>query len=185
MIVGFVHDVLSNGRKFRSLTIVDDYTREAIAIEVDFSLTSERVSRSSRRWPMKTVCRKRSRLTMVEVYEQRDAWLGRMSRCTSSSPLGRCKLAAWRASTAAFATSCSSSTHFRVNHARFAIEDWSLDYNLCRRHTGPARRDAGRVQRASSYHLKLTVSSGLTSGAVSSAFPDCKRSSACVLFRAA
>jgi putative transposase len=41
----FVHDVLSNGRKFRSLTIVDDYTREAIAIEVDFSLTSERVIR--------------------------------------------------------------------------------------------------------------------------------------------
>ena len=41
----FVHDVLSNGRKFRMLTIVDDYTRECIAIEVDFSLTGERVIR--------------------------------------------------------------------------------------------------------------------------------------------
>lgn len=41
----FVHDVLSNGRKFRLLTIVDDFTRECIAIEVDFSLTGERVIR--------------------------------------------------------------------------------------------------------------------------------------------
>ena len=41
----FVHDVLANGRKFRTLTIVDDFTREAIGLEVDFSLTGERVVR--------------------------------------------------------------------------------------------------------------------------------------------
>ena len=41
----FVHDALSNRRKYRLLTIVDDYTRECIAIEVDFSLTGERVIR--------------------------------------------------------------------------------------------------------------------------------------------
>jgi putative transposase len=41
----FVHDFLSAGRKFRSLTIVDDFTRESIGIEVDFSLTSDRVVR--------------------------------------------------------------------------------------------------------------------------------------------
>ncbi len=34
----FVHDLLGNGRKFRTLTIVDDFTRESIGIEVDFSL---------------------------------------------------------------------------------------------------------------------------------------------------
>ncbi len=41
----FVHDALSSGRKFRMLTIVDDFTRECIGIEVDFSLTGERVIR--------------------------------------------------------------------------------------------------------------------------------------------
>ncbi|BDE06909.1 insertion element protein [Vulcanimicrobium alpinum] len=41
----FVHDALSNGRKFRSLTIIDDFTPESIGIEVDFSLTGERVVR--------------------------------------------------------------------------------------------------------------------------------------------
>jgi putative transposase len=39
----FVHDRLTNGRWFRSLTIVDDFTRECLAIEVDRSLTGARV----------------------------------------------------------------------------------------------------------------------------------------------
>jgi putative transposase len=33
----FVSDTLSNGRRFRALTIVDDYFRECIDIEADFS----------------------------------------------------------------------------------------------------------------------------------------------------
>jgi putative transposase len=41
----FVSDQLSDGRKFRSLTIVDDYSREAPAIEVDTSLPGKRVTR--------------------------------------------------------------------------------------------------------------------------------------------
>jgi putative transposase len=41
----FVHDSLSTGRKFRMLTIIDDFTRESIGIETDFSLTGERVIR--------------------------------------------------------------------------------------------------------------------------------------------
>lgn len=41
----FVSDALSDGRKFRALTIVDDFTRESPAIEVDTSLPGERVVR--------------------------------------------------------------------------------------------------------------------------------------------
>jgi putative transposase len=41
----FVTDALADGRKFRSLTIVDDFTRECPAIEVDTSLTGPRVIR--------------------------------------------------------------------------------------------------------------------------------------------
>lgn len=41
----FVHDQLADGRRFRALTIVDNCTRESIAIEVDFSLPGFRVAR--------------------------------------------------------------------------------------------------------------------------------------------
>ncbi len=43
--VDFMTDALSSGRKFRTLNIVDDYTREALAIEVDTSLGGGRVVR--------------------------------------------------------------------------------------------------------------------------------------------
>lgn len=41
----FVSDSLSNGRKFRCLTIVDDFTRESPIIFVDTSLPGQRVTR--------------------------------------------------------------------------------------------------------------------------------------------
>lgn len=42
--VDFVHDTLANGRCFRVLTIIDQWSRESPALEADFSLTSERVA---------------------------------------------------------------------------------------------------------------------------------------------
>ena len=41
--VDFMTDALSSGRRFRTLNIVDDYTRECLAIEVDTSLGGMRV----------------------------------------------------------------------------------------------------------------------------------------------
>ena len=41
----FISDALSEGRKFRSLNIVDDFNRECLAAEVDTSITGGRVVR--------------------------------------------------------------------------------------------------------------------------------------------
>lgn len=41
----FVHDGLADGRRIRCLNIVDDYTKETLAIEVDTSLSGWRVAR--------------------------------------------------------------------------------------------------------------------------------------------
>ena len=41
----FTSDNLTGGRKFRTLNIVDDYNREALGIEVDYSLPALRVIR--------------------------------------------------------------------------------------------------------------------------------------------
>lgn len=42
----FMHDQLSNGRSIRLFNVIDDFNREALGIDVDFSLPSERVIRS-------------------------------------------------------------------------------------------------------------------------------------------
>ena len=42
----FVRDTLADGRVFRALTVVDDFTRESPAIEVDHSLPGDRVTRT-------------------------------------------------------------------------------------------------------------------------------------------
>ncbi len=42
----FMHDQLSDGRSVRLLNIIDDFNRETLAIEVDFSLPASRVVRT-------------------------------------------------------------------------------------------------------------------------------------------
>ncbi|WP_156507262.1 DDE-type integrase/transposase/recombinase, partial [Bordetella trematum] len=44
--MGFMHDQLADGRSIRVLNVIDDFNREALGIEVDFSLPSERVIRT-------------------------------------------------------------------------------------------------------------------------------------------
>lgn len=42
----FMHDSLDGGRAYRLLNVIDDFNREGLAIEVDFSLPAERVIRA-------------------------------------------------------------------------------------------------------------------------------------------
>ena len=41
----FTGDALSNGRRFLILNVIDDFDREALGIEVDFSLPTGRIVR--------------------------------------------------------------------------------------------------------------------------------------------
>lgn len=45
----FMADQLADGRSFRTLNVLDDFNREGLGIEVDFSLPAERVVRSLNR----------------------------------------------------------------------------------------------------------------------------------------
>lgn len=40
-----MHDQLSDGRKYRLFNVIDDYKREGLATEPDFSLPADRVTR--------------------------------------------------------------------------------------------------------------------------------------------
>ena len=58
--VDFVADVLSDGRRFRILAVVDDFTRENLALVVDTSLSGVRVARELDR-----IVRERGRPCMI------------------------------------------------------------------------------------------------------------------------
>ena len=58
--IDFVADVLSDGRRFRILAVVDDFTRECLALVVDTSLSGVRVARELDR-----IVRERERPCMV------------------------------------------------------------------------------------------------------------------------
>ena len=44
--IDFMHDALSDGRSFRLFNVLDDFNRQGLGIEADFSLPAERVIRS-------------------------------------------------------------------------------------------------------------------------------------------
>ena len=51
----FMHDNLIDGRKYRTLNIIDDYNREALETEIDFSLMKLNCGISSLEIPSKMV----------------------------------------------------------------------------------------------------------------------------------
>ena len=62
----FIHDQLSSGRRFRCLTIVDDFTRQCLAIHVDTSIGGATVVNVLQELPLSPVpCQRSSLWTMA------------------------------------------------------------------------------------------------------------------------
>jgi len=108
--IDFVRDTLADGRVFRGFTVVDDFTRECPAIEVDHSLPGERVARTldrlmrERGVPKTIVCdngpefQGRGRPLISGL-------IGTESRSPSSNRASLCRTLSSRASTENFVTS--------------------------------------------------------------------------------
>jgi transposase InsO family protein len=109
----FTRDTLANGRAFRTLNIVDDYTPECPAIEVDHSLPGMRVVRvldhlaETRGLP-------RPSLSTTALNSRAVSWIaGRTDvtcDCISSILVNLCRTPSSRASTESSGTSASTST---------------------------------------------------------------------------
>ena len=136
----FVFDRTANGRSIKWLSIVDEYTRECLALEVDRSMTSRgcagRAARSVRDSWRAEVHSQRQR---PGVYRPGDSPVsvvgGRGARCTSNR-VRRGRTAMRRASTAGCGASCSTprSSRMCARPSRLAAS-WRGDYNHYRPHS--------------------------------------------------
>jgi len=157
--IDFVSDALGDGRKFRSLTIVDDVTRESLAIEVDTSLPGGRVVRvleqlgQTRRYPSAIVLDNGPEFRS----EALDQWAAaRGVELLFIDPGKPVQNAFIESFNGRFRDECLNENWFvSLTDARQTIEAWRTDYNTIRPHSGLADRTPAEFAR----ELELTTPS--------------------------
>ena len=138
----FVHDQLSDGRRFRILAIVDDFTRECLALVADTSLSGLRVGReldaiiAERGKPAACVSDNGTELTSTAIL-----------RWSRDSGIEWHYIAPGKPQQNAFIESFNgrlrdellNETLFSsLAHARAVLAEWRLDYNTIRPHSSLA-----------------------------------------------
>lgn len=155
----FVSDVLADGRAFRCLTVVDDFTRESLAIEVAHSLPAFRVIavlerlRATRGLPRSIVCDNGPEFAGKAL----DCWAHRAGVTLAFIRPGRPVENAYCESfNGRLRDECLNGTWFlSITDAQRLIEHWRQDYNTARPHRGLGGRTPAEFARAA----KTTASS--------------------------
>jgi len=137
--IDFVLDVLSNGRRIRTLNIVDDCSRECPAIEIVTSLTGMWVVRVLERL---SYIRKLPRAIVVDngselVSKALDEWPYRNGvRLHFIEPGKPVQNAFIESFNGKFQDECLNEHWFtNLADARWTIEEWRIDYNTRRPHS--------------------------------------------------
>ncbi len=136
----FVSDTFESGRKFRTLNIIDDFTRESIAIEVATSIPGRRVIRviarliAFRGKPESIVSDNGPEFRCNDVR----AWFDEQKIAQQFIDPGKpMQNALCESFNGRFRDECLNETlFFDIQQARSLIEDWRHDYNNHRPHSG-------------------------------------------------
>jgi putative transposase len=135
----FVHDTLSCGRTFRALNIVDAYTRECLAIEVDTSLSGERVARVLEELGQQRTLPKTIQVDNGSEFTSRklDQWAYRNKVTLDFIEPGKPTQNAYIESfNGKLRDECLNQEWFTsLKQARGIIESWRQDYNHVRPHS--------------------------------------------------
>lgn len=135
----FLTDALASGRRFRVLTVVDEYTREALALEVDHSLPGQRVRRV-----LEQMSANRGRPEWIVVDngpefsgQVLDQWAFengvRLHFITPGKPSENGYVESFNGK---LRDECLNENWFgSLNEARGVIETWRVDYNRARPHS--------------------------------------------------
>ena len=137
--IDFTHDTLASGRSFRTLNVVDSYSRECLAIEVDTSLPAARVIRVLERVAAEHGLPKRLRLDNGPEFagQMLDAWAYKqevqLMFIQPGKPMQNGYVESFNGK---FRDECLNQHWFiDLDDARELIETWREDYNTVRPHS--------------------------------------------------
>lgn len=145
----FMSDTLSNGRRLRTLSVIDTCTREALAIAVDTSLPSAAVTRlldwviQTRQRPQQIMLDNGPELTSIWF----DQWADRngieLDYIDPGKPVQNAVMESFNGR---FRDECLNSHWFTsLEDARRTIEAWRIDYNRERPHSSLGYRTPEEV----------------------------------------
>jgi putative transposase len=134
----FVHDQLTDGRAFRILTVVDNWSRESVLLEAGFRLTGESVAkalegaRTERGLPQSITVDHGTEFTSKSLDQW--AWTNRIqldfTRPGKPTDNGLCESFNGR-----LRDECLNVHEFEsLDHAAAVLEAWRCDYNESRPH---------------------------------------------------
>jgi len=135
----FVSDALHDGRRFRALTVVDNFTREAVLIEADFSLTGKKVARA-----LEALSRSRQLPEVIRVDngsefagKDLDAWAYwrriKLDFIRPGKPVENAFIESFNGRLRDEAL--NDNVFLSLADAREKIESWRIDYNVRRPHS--------------------------------------------------
>jgi putative transposase len=135
----FVHDYLTDGRRLRTLNIIDAFTRECLAIEVDTSLPAARVTRVLDRlvWQYGLPFALRVDNGPEFISTALDRWAFQhgvaLHFIQPGKPVQNAHVESFNGR---FRDECLAQAHFpTLARARVEIELWRVDYNCERPHS--------------------------------------------------
>ena len=135
----FVSDSLAGGRKFRTLNIIDILTRESLAIEVDFSLPSERVIKVLDR-----IIEFRGKPKLIRIDNGSEFTSRVITKWAQKNGIEFAYIQPGKPTQNAFIESfngkfrdecLNENWFFSLNHAKNLIEEWRINYNTKRPHS--------------------------------------------------
>lgn len=158
----FMRDTLADGRVFRTLNIVDDYTRECLVIEVDTSLPGARVVRvlerlaAAGRQPLHIVVDNGPEFASKTV----DQWAARrgvsLRFIDPGKPIQNAFVESFNGK---FRDECLSQHWFiSLEEARNVSEAWRVDYNERRPHQSLQYRTPVEFAKESSSYQRAELS---------------------------
>jgi putative transposase len=156
----FMSDQLADGRKIRTLNVVDDHTRECLAIEVDSSLSGQRVTRVLDRLVAQRGHPRRLLTDNGPEFAGKALARWAYEHCVEhvfiepGKPVQNAFIESFNGK---MRNECLNEHWFtRMAEARQIIEVWRVDYNECRPHSSLGGRSPAEFAAQASTSLRAT-----------------------------